>query len=61
MEPQYNGMGMGLTEYDRCLSAYGLEFEPESLHIGQGDKTEADWLEEMSRLVCEEGGTRLSC
>ena len=52
---------MGLTEYDRCLSAYGLEFEPESLHIGQGDKTEADGLEEMSRLVCEEGGTRLSC
>lgn len=52
---------MGLTEYDGSLSAYGLEFKPESLHIGQGLKTEADWLEEMSCLICEEGGARLSC
>ena len=52
---------MGLTEYDGSLSAYGVEFKPESLHVSQRVKTEADWLEEMSCLVGEEGGARLSC
>ena len=55
-----SGMGMGLTENDGRLSAYGLEFEPEPLHVGQRVEGEADWLEEMPRLVGEEGGTRLS-
>jgi hypothetical protein len=53
-------MGMGLTEYDGCLSAYGLESEPESLHVGQRVKLKSDWLEEVPGLVCEEGGARLS-
>lgn len=51
---------MGLTEYDGSLSAYGLESEPESLHIGQRAKFESDWLEEMPGLVGEERGARLS-
>ena len=51
---------MGLTEYDACLSAYGLEFEPESLHVGQRAKLEFDWSEEMPGLVGEEGGAWLS-
>ena len=51
---------MGLTEYDWSLSAYGLEFEPESLHIGQRAKLEFDWSEEMPGLVGEEGGAWLS-
>ena len=51
---------MGLTEYDGSLPAYGLEFEPESLHVSERAKLEFDWSEEMSGLVGEERSARLS-
>ena len=53
--------GMELTQYNGSLSAYGVEFKPESLNIDQRVETEVDWLKEMSCLVGEEGGARLSC